>query len=174
MSISWGDWQVQLLSFSPLYLKHHGSQVKSPIRKRIQHIIFIKGKKEDPGNYWLVSLTLVLSKIMGHSTYPWKICPDICRGWHRDGLRQPTRLHQGQIVPDWFGSLLWWTDCIGGKGKSNWCHVPCILQGFWHHILFPNLKRYRYYRWTIWCIRRWLDGCIQRMAAHSSMYKWNH
>lgn len=36
---------------------------------------------------------------------------------------KPDWPHQGQIVPDKPGGLLWWSDSVSGQRKSNWCHL---------------------------------------------------
>lgn len=45
---------------------------------------------------------------------------------------QPTWLHQMQIISDKFAALLWGANSVDGQRKSNWCHLPRLMQSAWH------------------------------------------
>lgn len=41
-----------------------------------------------------------------------------------------------------------------------------------HNIFLSKLERHRSNVWTVWWMRNWLDGCIQKVLVNSSMSRW--
>ena len=53
-------------------------------------------------------------------------------------FHEPAWLHQGQIVPDQSGGLLWWSGGTGAWGKGDGCHLPGLCKAVGmvpHHML---------------------------------------
>ena len=85
--------------------------------------IFTKGRKEDTGHNWPVSLTSLPGNTME------QILPEAILK-HMEGRRwfeTAAWFHQGQVPPDQPSDFLWWSDCSSGQGKSNGCHISGLL-----------------------------------------------
>ena len=108
----------------PSYLKSHGCQTKSlGTGKKETSLPFTRsgGRRTQRTTGWWDS---VPGKM--HGTDPPGRPFAAHEGW-AGVLRQPAWLHQGKVVSSQSGSLLWWSDCIGGQREGNWWHLPGLL-----------------------------------------------
>ena len=124
---------------------------------RLANMTFIY-KKEDLGNYRIVSLTSVSGKVVEQIILCEMTWDQTRSAW----------IHKGQVLLDQPDLLQWSSDLTGEWGKVCWDNLPKLQQNLWHRpTVFSWESQYpssthNLGRYILCWVKNWVEGWAQR------------
>jgi len=141
------------------------SSVTGKMEKRVPFLRRVETKTQETTGLWDHLCTWEYHRTNPPGSY---LKADARQG---EDPRQSAWIHQGQIVPDQSGGLLWWNDSISSQGRADWSHLPGLVQGFDMvslHILISKLEIHGFEKW----ISSWLYDYSLKVVVSSSVSRW--
>ena len=158
---------------SAIYL-HSWSSGEVPEDWRLADVIpvYKKGRKKDLGNYRPVSLTSIPGKLMEQiilAEITWYVC---CV----QGIRPSQhRFMKGRSCLANLISFYNWVTRLIDEGKAvdvDYIDLSKAFDMVSHNILLGKLAARGLDRYTLLCVRNWLEGCAQRVEINGVKSSW--
>lgn len=136
--------------------------------------VFNKGKKEDPGKYMLISLTLICGKVME------EIYLETTSKHMKDNMReQSAQIYEGTSMPDQPDNDEM-TDLVDGRKAADVVYLLSRLQQAFssvsHNILIDKLVKYELGKWTLRRTENWLNcqACRVVISGTKASFEASH